>query len=278
MRRRQFLAALPLLAGLPARAADAKLPVIATFSILADMVRRVGGKKVAVVSLVPVDGDAHEYQLTPEDLRHVRDAAVLVENGLGLEGWMSRLPEAAGFHGVRITAGKDVASRQMSQDGRMVADPHAWQDPRNGVLYVRAIAKGLALAMPSATAEIDRLASAYIAEIVRSGIQAVPQGQWEAAGALGLSPGVVLTRIILPQSLRVIIPPMTSQYLNITKNTSLAVAIGYQDIVSISQTTLNQTGQAIEGVGIVMAVFLSISLSISLFMNWYNKRIALTER
>ena len=120
--------------------------------------------------------------------------------------------------------------------------------------------------------------SAYIAEIVRSGIQAVPQGQWEAAGALGLSPGVVLTRIILPQSLRVIIPPMTSQYLNITKNTSLAVAIGYQDIVSISQTTLNQTGQAIEGVGIVMAVFLSISLSISLFMNWYNKRIALTER
>ena len=120
--------------------------------------------------------------------------------------------------------------------------------------------------------------SAYIAEIVRSGIQAVPQGQWEAAGALGLRPGVVLRRIILPQSLRVIIPPMTSQYLNITKNTSLAVAIGYQDVVSLSQTVLNQTGQAIEGVGIVMLVFLSISLSISLFMNWYNKRIALMER
>lgn len=118
----------------------------------------------------------------------------------------------------------------------------------------------------------------YIAEIVRSGIQAVPQGQWEAAGALGLRPGEVLRSVILPQALRVIIPPMTSQYLNITKNSSLAVAIGFQDVVSISQTVLNQTGQAIEGVGIIMLVFLSISLSISLFMNWYNARIALTER
>ncbi len=120
--------------------------------------------------------------------------------------------------------------------------------------------------------------SAYIAEIVRSGIQAVPRGQWEAAGALGLRQGAVLRLIVLPQATRVIIPPMTSQYLNITKNSSLAVAIGFQDVVSLSQTTLNQTGQAIEGVAIVMAVFLTISLSISLFMNWYNARIALTER
>jgi general L-amino acid transport system permease protein len=120
--------------------------------------------------------------------------------------------------------------------------------------------------------------AAYIAEIVRSGIQAVPQGQWEAAEAIGLSQGMVLRRIILPQALRVIIPPMTSQYLNITKNSSLAVAIGFQDVVSLSQTVLNQTGQAIEGVGIIMLVFLLISLSISLFMNWYNARIALTER
>jgi general L-amino acid transport system permease protein len=120
--------------------------------------------------------------------------------------------------------------------------------------------------------------AAYIAEIVRSGIQAVPQGQWEAAGAIGLSTGQVLRMVVLPQAVRVVIPPMTSQYLNITKNSSLAVAIGYQDLVSLSQTTLNQTGQAIEGVGIIMAVFLIISLSISLFMNWYNARIALTER
>jgi general L-amino acid transport system permease protein len=118
----------------------------------------------------------------------------------------------------------------------------------------------------------------FIAEIVRAGILAVPKGQWEAAQALGLRPGTVLKRIVLPQALRVIVPPMTSQYLNITKNSSLAVAIGYQDIVSIANTTLNQTGQAIEGIAIIMLVYLTISLSISLFMNWYNARIALVER
>ena len=118
----------------------------------------------------------------------------------------------------------------------------------------------------------------FIAEIVRAGIQAVNQGQWEAAEALGLPRGRVMSLIVLPQALRVIIPPMTSQFLNITKNSSLAVAIGYQDIVSIANTTLNQTGQAIEGIAIIMLVYLTISLSISLFMNWYNKRIALVER
>ena len=118
----------------------------------------------------------------------------------------------------------------------------------------------------------------YIAEIVRSGILAVPQGQWEAAEALGLRRATVLRRIVLPQALRVIIPPMTSQFLNLTKNSSLAVAIGYQDIVSIANTEINQTGQAIEGIAIIMAAYLSISLSISLFMNWYNRRIALVER
>ena len=120
--------------------------------------------------------------------------------------------------------------------------------------------------------------AAYIAEIVRSGIQAVAIGQWEAAGALGLYRGQVLRRIVLPQALRVIIPPMTSQYLNLTKNSSLAVAIGFQDLVSIAYTTLNQTGQAIEGIALIMAAYLIISLSISFFMNWYNARIALVGR
>jgi general L-amino acid transport system permease protein len=120
--------------------------------------------------------------------------------------------------------------------------------------------------------------AAFIAEIVRAGIQSVAAGQWEAAEALGLQRGLVMRRIVLPQALRVIVPPMTSQYLNLAKNSSLAVAIGYQDIVSISNTTLNQTGQAIEGIAIIMAVYLTISLSISLFMNWYNARIALVER
>lgn len=120
--------------------------------------------------------------------------------------------------------------------------------------------------------------AAFIAEIVRAGILAVAKGQWEAAGALGLRRGLVVRRIVLPQALRVIIPPLTSQYLNLTKNSSLAVAIGYQDVVSIANTTLNQTGQAIEAIAIVMGVFLVVSLSISGLMNWYNARIALTER
>ena len=120
--------------------------------------------------------------------------------------------------------------------------------------------------------------SAFIAEIVRSGIQAVHKGQWDAAMALGLRRSFVLQHIVMPQALRVIIPPMTSQYLNLTKNSSLAVAVGYQDIVSIANTTLNQTGQAIEAIALIMAVFLTISLGISFFMNWYNARIALVER
>jgi general L-amino acid transport system permease protein len=118
----------------------------------------------------------------------------------------------------------------------------------------------------------------FIAEVVRAGILSVNQGQWEASQALGLTRGNTMRLIVLPQALRVIIPPLTSNYLNLTKNSSLAVAIGYQDIVSIANTTLNQTGQAIEGIAIIMLVYLTISLSISLFMNWYNAKIALVER
>jgi general L-amino acid transport system permease protein len=116
--------------------------------------------------------------------------------------------------------------------------------------------------------------AAFIAEIVRAGILAVDRGQTEAAHALGLSRVQTLKRIVLPQALRVIVPPMTSQYLNLTKNSSLAVAIGYPDLVSIANTTMNQTGQAIEGIAVIMAVYLTISLSISGFMNWYNARVA----
>jgi len=120
--------------------------------------------------------------------------------------------------------------------------------------------------------------AAFVAEVVRSGIQSVSKGQWEAADSLGLSRARVLRLVVLPQALRVIVPPMTSQYLNLTKNSSLAVAIGYPDIVSVVNTMMNQTGQAIEGILIIMAAYLTVSLSISVFMNWYNKRIALVER
>ena len=110
---------------------------------------------------------------------------------------------------------------------------------------------------------------------MRAGVLAVHRGQTEAARALGLSRAQTTRLIVLPQALRVIVPPLTSQYLNLTKNSSLAVAIGYPDLVSIANTTMNQTGQAIEGIAIIMAVYLTISLSISAFMNWYNRKVAL---
>jgi general L-amino acid transport system permease protein len=119
---------------------------------------------------------------------------------------------------------------------------------------------------------------AFVAEVVRAGIQSVSKGQREAAMAIGLRPTLVLNLVILPQALRVIVPPLTSQMLNLTKNSSLAVAIGYPDFVSVANTTINQTGQSIEGVAIIMAVYLFFSLSTSVFMNWYNKRVALVER
>ena len=120
--------------------------------------------------------------------------------------------------------------------------------------------------------------AAFVAEIVRAGIQAISRGQTEAAMSLGLRSGLVLTLIILPQALRVIIPPLTSQMLNLTKNSSLAVAIGYPDFVSVANTTINQTGQAIEGVALIMVVYLFLSLLTSAFMNWYNKKMTLVER
>jgi general L-amino acid transport system permease protein len=120
--------------------------------------------------------------------------------------------------------------------------------------------------------------AAFIAEIVRSGIQAVPWGQIEAASSLGLSRKRQLQLVLLPQALRVIIPPMTNQYLNLTKNSSLAVAVGYPDLVSISNTTLNQTGRAVECITIIMAVYLTLSLSTAALMNWYNARAAIKER
>ncbi len=115
----------------------------------------------------------------------------------------------------------------------------------------------------------------FIAEIVRGGVLSVSHGQTEAGLAVGLSRGLVMRLILLPQALRVIIPPLTSQYLNLAKNSSLAVAIGYPDLVAVINTSINQTGQAVEGIAMIMAAYLTVSLSISAFMNWYNRRIAL---
>ena len=120
--------------------------------------------------------------------------------------------------------------------------------------------------------------ASFIAEVVRGGIQSVSHGQTEAASALGLSRRQQMRLVVLPQALRVIIPPLTNQYLNLTKNSSLAVAIGYPDVVSIANTTLNQTGRAVECIAIIMLVYLCTSLGTSALMNWYNKRVAIMER
>ena len=156
--------------------------------------------------------------------------------------------------------------------------PFSWEHPElrgfnfSGGMRVLPEFAALLLALTLYTA-------AFIAEIVRSGIQSVSYGQTEAAYALGLRPRITTRLVIVPQALRVIIPPLTSQYLNLTKNSSLAVAIGYPDLVSVfTGTVLNQTGQAVEVIVITMLVYLTISLVISIFMNWYNRRIALVER
>ena len=200
------LSALACLGNLPSRAA-ASAPAVATFSILADLTARIGGPAVSVRSLVPVDGDAHEYQPTPDDLRQVKNAAILVENGLGLEGWMTRLPQAAGFHGVRITAAEKVTPRRMIEDGKDVIDPHAWQDPRNGVLYVRTIADGLMRALPDKAAEIAARAAGFIAEIeetdrwIARQYAAIPQEKrriltsHEAFGYYGTRYGIALLAV-----------------------------------------------------------------------------------
>lgn len=120
--------------------------------------------------------------------------------------------------------------------------------------------------------------ASFIAESIRSGIVGVSKGQTEAASALGLTPQQTMRLVVLPQSLRIVIPPLTSEYLGITKNTSLAVAVGYADLVAVGGTILNQTGHSIEIVAIWLVVFLGISLLTSLFMNWFNKKMALVER
>jgi general L-amino acid transport system permease protein len=155
--------------------------------------------------------------------------------------------------------------------------PTAWSVPKlEGFLF-----EGGASATPEFLGVLIGLVlytSAFIAEVVRAGIASVSRGQTEAAGSLGLSKAQAMRLVILPQALRVIIPPITSQYLNLTKNSSLAVAIGYPDVVSIANTSLNQTGRAVECIAIIMAVYLTTSLTTSALMNWYNRRAAIKER
>ncbi|HID02297.1 MAG TPA: ABC transporter permease subunit, partial [Desulfobacterales bacterium] len=159
-----------------------------------------------------------------------------------------------------------------------IGSPLSWDIPKLQGFNFRG---GMTI-IPELTALLVALSvytATFIAEAVRSGILAVNSGQIEAASALGLRKGKVLKLVVIPQALRVIIPQLTSQYLNLVKNSSLATAIGYPDLVAVfAGTTLNQTGQAIEIIAMTMSVYLFISLTISGIMNWYNKKIMLVER
>lgn len=155
--------------------------------------------------------------------------------------------------------------------------PTAWDIPELGPF---SISGGMALTPEFLALYIglSTYTASYIAEIVRAGIQAVSKGQVEAGNALGLTRGQQLRLVIFPQALRVMVPPLTSQFLNLTKNSSLAVAVGYPDIVSVANTAINQNGQALECVMVIMLVYLTTSLSTSVFMNWYNRKAMLVER
>jgi general L-amino acid transport system permease protein len=203
---------------------------------------------------------------------------VAVAAAVGVARWAKRRRDATGqpFHTVYVTLGLIVGLPLVAL--LLTGMPVSFEHPEMGrfrlqggmVLLPELVALVLALSIYTAS---------FIAEIVRAGILAVSHGQIEAAHALGLKHGHTLRFVVIPQALRVIIPPLTSQYLNLTKNSSLAVAIGYPDFVNVfTGIVLNQTGQAVEVIAMTMAVYLTLSLLTSAFMNWYNRRMALVER
>ncbi|MDZ4355923.1 MAG: ABC transporter permease subunit [Variovorax sp.] len=208
---------------------------------------------------------------------------VLAGVGVGLiAGWLWRQRiqkrfELTGQDGDRVW-GPIALIGVFALVGWLVAGmPMAWNIPEQLPFMV----EGGVSATPEFMAILIGLViytAAFIAEVVRGGIQSVSRGQDEAAAALGLNQKQKMNQVILPQAMRVIIPPLTNQYLNLTKNSSLAVAVGYPDVVSIANTTINQSGRAVECIAIIMLVYLTTSLSTSAFMNWYNQRMAIKER
>jgi general L-amino acid transport system permease protein len=197
---------------------------------------------------------------------------------LGIARWARRRREATGqpFHTVSVALGLIIGLPLTAY--LLTGMPLAFEHAEMGRFKLQG---GLVM-LPELVALVLALSiytASFIAETVRAGILAVSHGQIEAAHALGLKPGHTLRLVVIPQALRVIIPPLTSQYLNLTKNSSLAVAIGYPDFVNVfTGIVLNQTGQAVEVIAMTMAVYLTLSLLTSAFMNWYNRRMALVER
>lgn len=204
--------------------------------------------------------------------------AVAIAAAVGIARWARRRREATGqpFHTALVVLGLVVGLPLVALF--LTGWPISFAHPEMGRFKLQ----GGMVMLPELVALVLALSiytAAFIAETVRAGVLAVSHGQIEAAHALGLKHGQTLRFVVIPQALRVIIPPLTSQYLNLTKNSSLAVAIGYPDFVNVfTGIVLNQTGQAVEVIAITMVVYLTLSLLTSAFMNWYNRRIALVER
>lgn len=169
MKTGKFMVVLGLMAmatlGLAQTATAKTLLVVATFSILGDMVQQVGGEHVHVTTLVGHDGDPHAFEPSPNDARHLKEAQVVVINGIGLEGWMERLITASGFKGQPVVATEGVKTRRMEEDGKTVTDPHAWTSVANGVIYVQNIVKALAAADPTHAADYQASGKRYVQEL-----------------------------------------------------------------------------------------------------------------
>jgi general L-amino acid transport system permease protein len=202
---------------------------------------------------------------------------VAIAGAVALRRWAKRRQMATGQQFPSLLVGLGLIVLVPVIVGLALGSPITWEVPAlagfnfQGGLVLQPELAALVLGLSTYTAT-------FIAEIVRGGIMAISHGQTEASLALGLKPRWTLRLVVVPQSLRIIVPPLTSQYLNIAKNSTLAGVIGYPDLYSIIGTTQNQTGRAVENVAILMIFFLSLSLLISLLMNWYNRRIALVER
>lgn len=218
---------------------------------------------------MPVPGTEHYFTMA--------GALLGIAAAWGYRRWAQKVFEATGVVRSMFWAPVAIAVGLSLAGWISGGAPTAWNMPIQGEF---AIENGGALTPEYLSLLLGLViyTAAFVAEVVRAGIQSVSLGQAEAASALGLSRGQTMRLVMLPQALRVIIPPMTNQYLNLTKNSSLAVAIGYPDVVSIANTAINQTGRAVECIAIIMLVYLTTSLSTSMLMNWYNTRSAIKER
>ncbi len=220
------------------------------------------------------------FPIPSEDPSHIWIGAAFVLGLIGaivLDRWSRRLRERTGQYISTFWWGLVIIFVLPLATWGAFGAPLSWDLP---VLTGFNFTGGLALSPEYAAlvVGVTVYTAAFIAEIVRAGIQSVPHGQIEASRALGLRAGFIMRYVTMPQALRVIVPPTASQYLSLTKNSSLGVLIGYPDLVNIGNTTLNQTGQAVEAIAIMMMVYLTISLSISTFMNIYNRIVAIKER